>query len=194
MKKIFLASILCLCISVAAYTGVFNIEPNGFGQAEIYKFFQNLVTKSNGQTLSYCDFHNHGASDPGYDVGATFSFEIDGVMYTKVASDSCLGVSATIQAASTACIYLVSVGTTGALTTTKGVACSYLLTPEIPALPASSAPVATIKAVILPTATTGFTLGTSNYDYSASCTITIVNLSSMVSGTHTSTALSLTGF
>ena len=73
-------------------------------------------------------------------------------------------------------MYTFTVNTSGTVAATKGTEVAYNKTPLMPTLAASLAPFAAIKVVILPDATAGYTLGTSNYNYDASATITIYHL------------------
>lgn len=167
---------LLLVITLAISASAWKIEPNGFGQEALYNLFSRIVERDNARTLSYANFHNSAAGSATWDVGTTFSYVINGLMYSKTASDTVAGISAAAQATGTACMYTFTVDTSGNVAATKGTAVAYDKTPLMPTLAASLAPFAAIKVVILPDATAGYTLGTSAFNYDASTTITIYHL------------------
>lgn len=113
------------------------------------------------------------------------SFSINGVLYTKAATDNIAITAAAVQAVSTYCLYLVSIIADGTVTVTKGTA-SAADDAVLPALPADSAPLGYFK--IATNGSTTYTAGTTD-NGAGGITDTYVDLSVMNSGTSASTAI-----
>lgn len=87
-------------------------------------------------------------------------YAIDGILYTKAATDNIAVTAAAQQAESTKCMYLVSVNAAGAVTVTKGDTVASTGSAYLPDLPENSAPLGAIR-IVTDNATT-FTAGTTD--------------------------------
>lgn len=177
-RKLFIVLLLVAVIaSTAAYAR--SITGSGKSQGDLVAYLEILQARLLTGNCTYANIHSQAAASASLDIGTTFTYTINGTAYQKVASDSVAGFAATAQATGTACMYLFSVDTTGAVTTTKGTAVSYLLTPALPAATANKAPFGAMKVVIDPTAAGGYTAGTTLWNYSASQTFTFSHIYQM---------------
>lgn len=175
MNRLFLALFVVFALTTCVYS--FNIEPNGMNQDALYTFLSNVVHASNNRTLGAAGFVNSAAGAATYNAQTSFDYQIDNVIYTRVGTTTVFpSFSATVQAVNTSCYYLACIDSAGTVSATKGTAVTYGLTPTLPKTPASKAVFGALKVDIGPTAASGFTLGTSNYNYSATCTITIYQM------------------
>lgn len=96
---------------------------------------------------------------------ATLAFSIDGLMYSKAATDNIAMTAAAVQAALTDCAYLVCIDSGGTVSTVKGTAVANGGTLVVPApVSAATCPFGYIKVALANAAT--FTAGTT--DLSAS--------------------------
>lgn len=179
MKKftfMFLVAVLCIATFVEAR----SITPTGMNQGDLVAYLTLMQTRVNqageGATLTYPNVHKHADGSTTVDIGTTFTYSIGDYLYSKTASDTIASVSASAQATGTSALYLLSLDSTGSVTTTAGTAVTYGSTPAWPSLPASSAPFGGIRVDILSDATAGFTLGTTAFNYDASATVTVYNL------------------
>lgn len=174
LKKSFLIVLAVLTV-MAAYA--YNIEPSGQSDEAMYNFLQNVVNATNNRNLTTSGFVNTGAGDATYKTPTTFYYSIDGVMYSRVGTDTALsGFTSTVQAVNTTCYYLACIDAAGAITAVKGDAVAFGKTPVLPETPSNKAVFGALKVAIGPTAASGFTLGTSAYNYSATATITIYQM------------------
>ena len=137
MNRVLFTLLLVITLAISAYA--WKIEPNGFGQEALYNLFSRIVERDNARTLSYASFHNSAAGSATWDVGTTFSYVINGLMYSKTASDTVAGISAAAQATGTACMYTFTVDTSGNIAATKGTEVTYTKTPVLPAIANPSA-------------------------------------------------------
>lgn len=116
-------------------------------------------------------------------------YTIDGVVYTKAATDNIAISAGAEQAVSTYCLYLVSINAAGTVAVTKGTAVA-TDTATLPALPASSAALGYFK--IATDGATTYTAGTTD-NGAAGITDTYVDLCFVNSGanalTETTTAI-----
>ena len=87
-------------------------------------------------------------------------FCIDGILYTKAATDNIAMTAAVVQAVSTHCMYLVSIDKAGLVTTTKGVEAAVADDIFLPSTPALNCVVGAFK--IVTDASTTFTSGTTD--------------------------------
>lgn len=113
------------------------------------------------------------------------SFTIDGVLYTKAATDNIAITATAQQAISTFCLYLVSIDSAGTVTVTKGTELG-TDTAVLPALPANSAPLGYFK--IATDGSTTYTGGTTD-NGAAGITDTYVDLAVCNSGASASTVV-----
>ena len=194
--------VLALVILLTPCVKADELTAQGMSQDLLFKFLSNTVSVVNGNrdnadtmTLSHADFHANATNGTSaqFDIGSTFSYCIDDVVYSKVASDTIASVSAAVQATGTTCLYLVSLDSSGSVTTTKGTAVTYGSTPVYPAIPASNCPFAGIQVAIATTATSTFTLGTTTVGSVTGQTVTAYNLRSVPSGSSRQDDLSLSG-
>lgn len=196
MAKSLLTLGLVLAVTVCGWAG--DITDKGYSQKDIYTFLSNVVTQFNALKLQACtlthpNVHKNAAGAATVDIGTTFTYALDGLLYSKTASDTIASVTGAVQATGTTCYYLLSVDSTGSVTTTKGTAVTFGSTPTVPTLPASNAPFGLIKIAITTTATGSFTLGTTAFNTITGVTETFYNVGRMPSGASAITALSLSG-
>lgn len=113
------------------------------------------------------------------------TYTIGGQLYTKAATDNIAFTATAQQAVSTFCLYLVSINAAGTVAMTKGTELG-TDTAVLPALPASSAPLGSIK--VATDGATTFTGGTTDLG-AAGITDTYVDLAYVNTGTSASTAV-----
>jgi hypothetical protein len=134
---------------VADYYPLISIAPNSQvmgDDADLEKGFQITCGVYRDGADAYSLIFpglSEGTNSATIKVGA-FTFSIAGTLYTKAATDNIAMTACAQQAASKYCFYLVSIGTTGTITVTKGTDANTSDAATVPALPASSAPVGTI--------------------------------------------------
>jgi hypothetical protein len=121
-------------------------------------------------------------------TAAVTSYTIAGVNYSKAATDNLAMTACTQQAISTYCLYLVSINSSGTVTTTKGTSTA-TDTATLPALPASSAAIGYFKVVT--DASHTFTSGTTDLS-AAGITATYKDLSIPDTGSSADTSTSTT--
>jgi hypothetical protein len=109
-------------------------------------------------------------------TAATVTYCLDGVFYSKVATDDFATLSGSTQAISTFCKYLLSIDADGDCTATQGTAASSAATAMLPDCPASTTPFGYIQ--VATDATHTFVPGTTALG-AAGITTTYVNLSCM---------------
>jgi hypothetical protein len=95
-----------------------------------------------------------GANSATIKTTNAISYQINGELFTKAATDNIPMTACATQANGTTCYYLISIAAGGAITTTKGVDNEAL----IPECPVSQAPLAVLKVV----ASAAFTSGTTD--------------------------------
>jgi hypothetical protein len=175
MNRLFIALLAVFALTTGVYS--FSIEPNGVNQDALYAFLANAVAASNNRTLGAAGFVNSGAAAATYNAQTSFNYQIENVIYSRVGTTTVFpSFTAAAQAVNTSCYYLACIDSVGTVSATKGTAVTYGLTPVMPKTPASKAVFGALKVDIKADATAGFTLGTSNYNYDASCTITIYQM------------------
>lgn len=158
-----------------------SISGTGMSQGDEVAFLELLQTRLNldrtARTVSYPNLHAHAAASETVDIGTTFYYVLDGIYYAKTASDTIASVTASAQATGTTCLYLLSLDSSGSVTTTKGTAVTYGSTPAWPTLPADHAPFGGISVAILGSASQSWTMGTDAWNLlGASTTVAIYNL------------------
>jgi hypothetical protein len=159
-----------------------NVTGTGWSQGDVVAFLTLLQDRVNSGFATYGNTHYHAAGSYTVDIGTTFYYVLNGVYYTKTASDTIADATAAAQATGTSCFYLFSVDADGDVTTTKGTNVSYLAstTAVYPDLPANNAAFAGLKVTILPSASESWTLGTDKFNLlGASQTVTFYNLSNV---------------
>lgn len=172
MNRLFLALLVVFALTTCVYS--FNIEPNGINQDALYAFLSNVAHASNNRTLSPSGFVNTAAAAATYKNVNAFNYSINNVIHTWTGTETpFVGFTAPIQAVNTTCYYLACIDANQTVTVVKGTPVTFGSTPKVPKTPAGKAAFGMLKVAIGPTAATGFTLGTSNYNYDAACTITI---------------------
>ncbi len=118
-----------------------------------------------------------GATNTRVKIANTFTYCINGKLYTKAGVDNISLTSSVAQAIGKYCKYLVSLIADGTVALTKGTDATTQALSRIPDLPASSAPVGYVD-IFASSAT--FTFGTDNLSDSANFTVAYQDLSSVV--------------
>ena len=174
MNKLLL-TLAAVLVTVGLFA--YNIDPNGINQQDLYAYLSNLAHASNNRTLGAAGFVNSGAAAATYNAQTSFDYQIDNVIYSRVGTTTVFpSFSAAAQAVNTTCYYLACIDSAGTVSAVKGTPVAFGGTPKLPKTPSSKAVFGALKVAIGPTAASGFTLGTSNYNYSATCTITIYQM------------------
>ena len=173
----------CISIALALMFFLFpvistagDITANGMNQGDIYSLLKNLAASALNRSNSGGGLAA-SATPATVKIATPIQYTIAGVNYYVAANPWITGLSASQQAASTYCYYLISVNSAGAFTVTKGLERS-TDTATLPELPASSAPVGYVKVV---TGATPFTFGTTSLA-AAGLTVTYADLGSIPTG------------
>jgi len=209
MKR-FILSLICALVVMgnALYLHAGDITSTGMQQKDLVQFLTNTTTMSNEIKDDYDllrrqilnrSFGNAGvvASTTTVNIATAFDYTINGVFYTKAATNEVALSANTAQAESTYCLYLLSIDSAGTVTCTKG-ANATTDTAVLPACPtpATQTPFAYIK--VLTGSGETFTSGTTSVADSRIVSSTMFNITTVNGGTTASTAigtsdLSLTG-
>lgn len=179
MKKILSVFLILsvMCLGSPAFAG--NITSTGMNQGDLYNLLNNLSTSA--LTRSFTPAGVGIASQATTILTAnTLYYSIAGNLYSKTAVTHAVygsGSSTKQQAASTYCLYLFSLNSSGTIIVTKGSEVS-TDTAILPALPSGYAPFGAVK---VQTGATTFTYGATALSNSL-VTDTYYNLSTMDSG------------
>ena len=176
MKK-YLSVLLILavmCFSLPARAG--DITATGMNQGDVYNLLNNLTRHSLYRTYT----------SAGVTVGTTVAriksttavtYTIGGILYYKAPFDSPV-LTASVQAVSTYCIYLLTLNDIGTVEVTKGQAVA-TDTAQYPKAPATGATFGAIQ--VATNASVTFTLGTTSLN-AAGLTVTFYDLGTIPSG------------
>lgn len=155
-----------------------DITDTGMSQKDLYKLLRNVVKAINNGAYGNAGLTT-GTTTPAYIKTAnSISYAVDGLFYTKAATDNIATATATAQAANTYCLYLLTLNSSGTLAATKGTELA-TDTAILPDVPASVAPIGILKIAT----TTTFTLGTTSLTASG-VTATFYNLRAPTSGNY----------
>lgn len=161
---IVLLAIVVLC-SVAYTQQNEYISEKAMSQGALFRYLQRVREQDANRVISYAAITPTGTA---VHLGKDLNYLVDGIMY-QVAATTTSGIAAAAQTGYTKCQYLLSVGTDGVITTTKGTDVAVTATPVIPDTPAGKIPFANI---LVQTATDAFTLGTTNVSVLTSIGVT----------------------
>jgi hypothetical protein len=188
LRKILSISMIFLVLNlvwVAGGVSAGDITSTGMSQKDLVKYLTNIKTAIKNRCYGNAGLEVNGTTASLINIANAINFTVAGVFYTKSATSG-ISVTASAQAVSTYCKYLIGINASGTVTATKGDEVS-TDTAVLPALASTKAPIGYIK--IQTSATTAFTMGTTSLN-AGGITATYVNLSVIDSGTED---VSLTG-
>lgn len=151
-------------------------DVNKIDESTPYQKLQDLFTGLLNRCFGICGLVIATTSTK-IKTATAVDYTINGLNYQKAATDNITITAGAVQAISTFCKYLVSVDSSGAVTTTKGEDATTAVLALLPDLPADNAPIGYFQV-----ATSGadtFTAGTTALD-AAQVTDTYVDMGSIV--------------
>jgi len=182
MRKQFLTFFILLMVAgVALWAG--DITAIGMYQGDLFTFLTNTAARSNGVDASVRNQPLGSAVLAKYQTGSsTFKttvdlyYCIDEVVYAFVAStEVTIATAPAAQVATTSCIYLASLDSSGNITWTKGTNVAAGGTPVAPAVPADTSPFAEIRVDVTGSGSDTWTLGSDTFVATAT-TVTVTNV------------------
>lgn len=148
MKRALLVIALCFSLCVPAFAG--TISNTGMSQGDLVSWMTKVQSRVNtGRNFNFTSGALAVAADVAlFKTAATIAYTINGVLYTKVATDNIpWAPTPTNMDNNTVCAFVISVNAAGTVAVTQGTVKTGTTAPVIPAPPADSAVIGMIHIV-----------------------------------------------